>query len=219
MTGGGATIEVKVTFTPTGKVPIELVALGLRSITPISPPSDTVFDVSLPFDIVPGENGGGTLSATVTGTTERGDMVDVRSSDLPVTSDNTQLPPRSCVQDPTTMCVLNNGRFQVEVDWEDFDGNTGQGMVTSGQRFEDGGWFSFAALAGLLNPDGFDLFLRMVNGCSTNGNYWATLIANTDIEYTLTVTDTQTNQSRVYGNPLGVVSPAITDTSAFATCP
>lgn len=48
---------------------------------------------------------------------------------------------------------------------------------------------------------------------------WVLAAATTNVEYTLTVTDTQTDEERVYGNPLGVQSPAITDTSAFATCP
>ena len=36
---------------------------------------------------------------------------------------------------------------------------------------------------------------------------------------TLTVTDTETGQTRSYDNPLGNCAPAVTDTSAFATCP
>ena len=38
-------------------------------------------------------------------------------------------------------------------------------------------------------------------------------------DYELTVTDTATGASRVYENELGQVAQAITDTSAFATCP
>ena len=42
--------------------------------------------------------------------------------------------------------------------------------------------------------------------------------ATTDVEYTLRVTDTLTQTVKEYYNELGVASPAITDTSAFATC-
>ena len=222
VTGGGATIEVALTFTPTGgTVPIEVVALSLRSITPLSPPSDTDFDVRLAFDIVPGANAEGTVRATVTGTTDLGDTVALEEL-LEPTSDNTRLPPGSCVEDSETLCLLDGGRFRATVDWEDFDGNMGQGTVTPGQRFEDGGWFSIAALSGLVNPDGFDLFVQMTNGCSGSGandHFWVFFSANTNVEYTLTVTDTATNQSRTYENPLGGPAEAITDTSAFATCP
>jgi hypothetical protein len=44
-------------------------------------------------------------------------------------------------------------------------------------------------------------------------------VAATDVEYTLTVVDTQTGQVQVYFNPQGNPSPLVTDTSAFATCP
>ena len=145
-------------------------------------------------------------------------MVDVSSRDLTATPDNTRLPRTPCIEDSETLCMLG-GRFKAEVDWRDSLGNTGQGMVTSGQRFEDGGWFFFQASAGLVNPNGFDLFLQMLNRCGNNNHYWVFKSANTDVEYDLTVTDTETNQVRVYNNPLGTVSPAITDTSAFATCP
>ena len=216
VTGGSATVETKVTFTPTGTIPIELVALSLRSVTPAF---TTFFFVDIPFSIVPGANAEGTVRVDVTGTDERGGTVDVSSGDLTATPTNTLLPAGSCTEDPATLCALNNGRFRVNVDWEDFDGNTGQGMVTSGQRFGDGGWFAFAVLNGLVHPNGFDLFVQMLNRCGNNNHYWVFTTAFTNVEYTLTVTDTETNQERVYDNPLGTVSPAITDTSAFATCP
>ena len=49
--------------------------------------------------------------------------------------------------------------------------------------------------------------------------FWAFYCGTTNIEYTLTVTDTVTGSVRTYDNELGQRSPAITDTSAFATCP
>ncbi len=41
--------------------------------------------------------------------------------------------------------------------------------------------------------------------------------ATTDVEYTLSVTDTVTGVTREYFNPSGRASPAVIDT--FATCP
>ena len=184
VTGGAATVEAKVTLTPTaGTVPIELIALSLQSVSPVDL---TPFSVDIPFSIVPGENGGGTVRVDVTGTDERGGIVDI-FEELTATPDNTRRPPTSCVEDPETMCLLDGNRFRVDVDWRDFDGNTGQGVVTLGERFEDGGWFSFAALAGLVNPDGFDLFLQMTDGCSDNNNFWTFVAGATDVEYTLRV--------------------------------
>ena len=215
-TGGSATIKVDVTFTPRDTIPINLEALALRSVSPVDLP--TQFSAGFPFSIPPGENAGGTVRVEVTGTTERGDIVDI-FRELTATPENTLLPPTICAEDQTTMCILNNGRFDVTADWRDSDGNTGQGMVTPGQRFEDGGWFAFQASAGLVNPDGFDLFVQMVDGCSDNNNFWVFAEPNTNVEFALTVTDTQTNQLREYDHPLGVPFEPITDTSAFATCP
>ena len=42
--------------------------------------------------------------------------------------------------------------------------------------------------------------------------------ATTNVEYTLTVTDTLTAESKSYRNELGTSAPAITDTGAFAAC-
>ena len=49
--------------------------------------------------------------------------------------------------------------------------------------------------------------------------FWAFYCGTTNVEYTLTVTDTVTGSSRTYDNELGQASPAVTDTQAFATCP
>ena len=49
--------------------------------------------------------------------------------------------------------------------------------------------------------------------------FWLFACAQTNVEYTLTVTDTETGEIRTYDNALGQASPAIQDTSAFATCP
>ena len=114
--------------------------------------------------------------------------------------------------------VLDGDRFRIDVDWRDFSGNTGQGTVKAGERFDDGGSFEFPGLEG---APGLDLFVQMTDGCSDNNNFWVLthFATETNVEYTLTVTDTRTNQTREYFNPLGTVAEAITDTNAFATCP
>jgi len=68
-------------------------------------------------------------------------------------------------------------------------------------------------------PERLRRFVRIFDGCDTNGNFGIFLDGTTNVEVTLTVTDTETNQTRVYTNPLGHPFEAITDTSAFATCP
>lgn len=64
-----------------------------------------------------------------------------------------------------------------------------------------------------------DVLAKVANGCGINDNFWVFAAATTDVEYTLTVTDTATNETKSYFNPLGQPAEPITDTSAFATCP
>ena len=66
-----------------------------------------------------------------------------------------------------------------------------------------------------------EIQMKILNGCGINNHFWVFAAAATDVEYTLTVTDTATGSSRAYGsNPfLGQPAEPITDTLAFATCP
>ena len=65
----------------------------------------------------------------------------------------------------------------------------------------------------------FDLLVRVLKRCDNNDHYWVFRDPFTNVEYDLTVTDTETGTTRHYENELGQVAQAITDTSAFATCP
>ena len=70
-----------------------------------------------------------------------------------------------------------------------------------------------------FSPDNLEVILKALDGCGFNQHFWVFFAATTNVEFTLTVTDTETNQIREYGGPLGVAFQPITDTSAFATCP
>ncbi|MEE8526550.1 MAG: hypothetical protein V3T72_21655, partial [Thermoanaerobaculia bacterium] len=62
--------------------------------------------------------------------------------------------------------------------------------------------------------------VKMVDACNSQFNsFWVFAAATTNVEYTLTVTDSDTGVVKTYFNPLGNAAPAITDTEAFATCP
>jgi hypothetical protein len=59
-------------------------------------------------------------------------------------------------------------------------------------------------------------------------SYWVFFAATTNVEFTTRVTDTLTGFVKTYGksgetieynNPLGQPANAVTDTTAFATCP
>ena len=116
-----------------------------------------------------------------------------------------------CLPGLTAYC-LNDGRFKAEVAWSDSQGNSGSGK-TMGFSSDEAGEFWFFSRANQ------ELLVKVLDGCSFNQHFWVFSAAATDVEYTLTVTDTRTGQIRTYGNQLGQRRPAITDTSAFATCP
>lgn len=121
-------------------------------------------------------------------------------------------PPTTCTPDANTLC-LNNNRFEVRVQWTDFQGNSGLGNVVTGVPSTDSGlmWF--------FNSNNWEMLLKVLNGCGVNGNYWFFSAASTNVQYTITVTDTQSGMTQTYSNPLGTSAPAITDTAAFPSCP
>jgi hypothetical protein len=61
--------------------------------------------------------------------------------------------------------------------------------------------------------------VKVLNGCAFNDHFWVFSAAATNVEHELTVTDTATGATKTYQNHLGQAAPAVTDPSAFATCP
>ncbi len=113
--------------------------------------------------------------------------------------------PTVCQPGPTTMC-LNDERFQVEVGWRDFSNNTGVGRavpVTS-----DTGYFWF------FNDANVELMIKVLDGTALNGNFWVFYGALSNVEYTITVTDTQSGSSVTYFNPSGSFA-SVGDTAAL----
>ncbi len=115
-----------------------------------------------------------------------------------------------CVPNATTLC-LNNSRFQVRAAWRTKDGNTGLG--TGVGLTSDSGYFWF------FNAANIEVVTKVLNACAVNNHYWAFASGLTNVEVTLTVTDTQNGTVKPYVNPLGTPYAPVQDTSAFATCP
>ena len=116
---------------------------------------------------------------------------------------------------PDAMC-LQDQRFRVELDWQQASGLTGTGFAAP--RSNDTGLFYF------LNNDNTEMTIKVLNACNFNNRYWVFASATTNVEFTLTVTDTQRPQSpgtnpKTYTNPQGKRFAPVQDTQAFATCP
>lgn len=115
-----------------------------------------------------------------------------------------------CVANETTLC-LNRGRFKVEVDWAS-DTDSGVGRVVPGGSDDSSNLWFFV-------PQNWEMLIKVIDGCGFNQHYWVFFAATTDVEFTVRVTDTQTGATKTYTNPFGQPADAVTDTSAFATCP
>jgi streptogramin lyase len=115
-----------------------------------------------------------------------------------------------CTPNSITLC-LNSGRFAVTASWRT---STGSGAGTAGQLTGgNSGYFSF------FDTSNVELVVKVLNGCALSNSYWVFAAGLTNVEVTLTVTDTQTGATRTYLSPLGTPFQPIQDTIFFATCP
>jgi ELWxxDGT repeat protein len=110
-----------------------------------------------------------------------------------------------CEPGPQRLC-LGGGRFSVEAAWKDFAGKTGAGKAVPLSADTGYFWFFDAANA--------EVVLKVLDGTTVNGKHWVFYGALSNVEYTLTVTDTQTGEVRVYSNPKGRFA-SVADTGAF----
>ncbi len=112
--------------------------------------------------------------------------------------------------DSTSVLCLTPDRFQAEVSWRDFQGNTGVGQVVP-LRSTDSGLFWF------FNSDNWEMLVKVLDGCASNQHFWLLAAATTDVEYELNVTDTQTGETFLARNEAGTPAKAIIDVEAFAS--
>jgi ELWxxDGT repeat protein len=112
----------------------------------------------------------------------------------------------ACVPSFTRLC-LNGGRFAVEAQWRSFDGTTGTGKAVP-LNGGDTGYFWF------FGPENVEVVLKVLDGRAVNGKFWVFYGALSNVEYTLTVTDTETGRVKIYHNPSGRLASGA-DVDAF----
>ncbi len=117
----------------------------------------------------------------------------------------------SCVATDEAFCFLDN-RFQVQVEWLNFSSETGVGHVVDQPVSDNSGVFWF------FTDGNWEMLVKVLDGCALNDRFWVFSAATTNVQYTLTVTDTQTGAQVFYTNPLGNDAAALTDTDALETC-
>jgi hypothetical protein len=117
-----------------------------------------------------------------------------------------------CRPDELTHC-LSNGRFRVSAEWQDAAGNEGDAHAILASADSGEFWF--------FESGNTELLVKVLDTCANPqfDAFWVFAAGLTDVEVTLTVTDTQSGQMKVYGNELGEPFSPVLDTAAFATCP
>jgi len=109
--------------------------------------------------------------------------------------------------DKYTLCL--GERFKVTAQWVS---TSGSGAGTAVTLTDDTGTFWF------FSAGNYELMVKVLAGCSTNSHYWVFAAGLTNVNVTLTVTDTQTGAIKTYVNPQGTAYQPIQDTTAFQ-CP
>jgi hypothetical protein len=111
---------------------------------------------------------------------------------------------------PAAPLLLNGGRFMVESTWWTTAWETGSGApypITA-----DSGAFTF------FDPANIEVLVKVLDGCAINQSYWVFVAGLTDLWVGLTVTDTETLETKIYSNTAGVPFAPVLDTDAFALC-
>jgi hypothetical protein len=109
----------------------------------------------------------------------------------------------TCVPGPTDLCL--NGRFRVSLSWK------AQGSQGAGQAVpltSDTGYFWF------FQSSNVEVVVKVLDGRPLNGHFWVFYGALTDVEYQITVVDTQTGKQVIYTNQAGKMA-SVGDTSAL----
>jgi plastocyanin len=118
-----------------------------------------------------------------------------------------------CTANANTLCLGTGGRFQVTVSFVSA-GQSGLGTAVPLAANPSSGLFYFFA------SDNIEMLIKVLNACAPPFNaYWVFFAATTNVEFTVTVLDTQTSKVRIYSNPLNQAALPVQDTSAFLTCP
>jgi len=106
----------------------------------------------------------------------------------------------------TTALCLSASRFEVSVAWTDFQGNQGVGQAVS--LTADTGYFWF------FTNTNVELVIKVLDARAVNGHFWVFYGALSNVEYEITVRDSQTGDVQIYDNPAGQFA-STGDTLAF----
>lgn len=118
--------------------------------------------------------------------------------------------------DPGIACqapavCFGGSRFKVEAQWKTPDGRTGSGTLV--RLTDDSGYFWF------FSSSNVEMVFKVLNGCGINHAFWFYAGGLTNVQVTITLTDTTTGRTKTYTNPQGNAFQPVQDSAAFMTCP
>jgi hypothetical protein len=115
--------------------------------------------------------------------------------------------PLRCATGSDVLCLGPNHRFEARVAWKNpATGETGAGHSLPLTADTGAFWF--------FGDQNLELMVKVLDGTSVNLRYWLYAGALSNVEYTLTVTDTLTGVERTYHNPAGQFA-SFADVTAF----
>ena len=120
-------------------------------------------------------------------------------------SDLSIAPPAGCTANSTNLCLVAS-RFRVSVAWQSTT-SSGSGHAIS--MTSDTGYFWF------FDSSNIEAVVKVLDARTVNNHFWVFAAGLTNVQATITVTDTQTGTIRTYQNPQGVAFQPVQDTLAF----
>lgn len=135
-----------------------------------------------------------------------GSVLDDRQATLTLLDDDGAT--TACTAGDTTLC-LSGDRFRVDVVWRTTQG-TGAGHAVPLNDGSGTFWF--------FSADNTEMLVKVINACNGFNRYWVFFAATTNVDFTVTVTDTRTGLVKQYANPAGKAAEPVQDTITFETC-
>ncbi|HEX4965596.1 MAG TPA: hypothetical protein VF173_32600 [Thermoanaerobaculia bacterium] len=115
--------------------------------------------------------------------------------------------PTHCAAGSGVLCLGPGSRFEARVAWKNpFNGDTGTGHTLPLTADTGAFWF--------FGDQNLELMVKVLDGSEVNRHFWIYGGSLSNVEYTLTVTDTLIGSERNYHNPAGVFA-SLADVEAF----
>jgi hypothetical protein len=112
----------------------------------------------------------------------------------------------TCQTDPNTLCLLNN-QYAVTASWVNTSGGSGNGTAIT--LTGDTGYFWF------FDATNVECVVKVLDGCAIDNARWVFASGLTNVQVTLSITDTAGGTVKTYTNPQGVAFVPIQDTGAL----